>query len=37
MNLREELVGYYGRLGYAAQGTLPFSHPHLVRRRVISS
>ena len=26
MNLREELVGYYGRLGYAAQGTLPFSH-----------
>ena len=28
VNLREDLAGYYGRLGYAAQGTLPFSHPH---------
>ena len=32
VNLREELAGYYGRLGYAAQGTLPFSHPHRARR-----
>ena len=32
VNLREDLAGYYGRLGYAAQGTLPFSHPHRARR-----
>ena len=25
VNLREELPGYYGRLGYIEQGTLPFS------------
>ena len=32
VNLREELAGYYGRLGYAARGTLPFSHPRRASR-----
>jgi GNAT superfamily N-acetyltransferase len=32
VNLREELPGYYRRLGYVATGTLPFSDPSRASR-----
>lgn len=32
VNLREDLLPYYGRLGYAKTGTLPFSDPALASR-----
>jgi predicted N-acetyltransferase YhbS len=32
VNLREELPGYYRRLGYVEQGTLPFSDPSRASR-----
>jgi ribosomal protein S18 acetylase RimI-like enzyme len=32
VNLREELPGYYRRLGYVEQGTLPFSDPDRASR-----
>ena len=32
VNLREELPGYYRRLGYTEQGTLPFSQPSRASR-----
>ena len=32
VNLREELPGYYRRLGYVENGTLPFSDPYRASR-----
>lgn len=32
VNLREELIPYYRRLGYAESGTLPFSEPQRASR-----